>query len=181
MFELKRNIEIYIPRTYCPQVSSRNIEQAALVVLNLAAPDLSCQLSISLCTDKTMRKVNHEYRGEDKITDVLSFSSEFPGEWQGISPEKEPDRIDEFLLPPDQLPTIGEVLICFPEAKRGAKRNGYPVIKEIALLVIHGILHVLGYDHGNTLDKARMWKIQEHALLEFIKLSYNPRPNIPTI
>ena len=181
MNQLKRNIEIYIPRIYGSQISTRNIEQAALLVLDIVIPDISCQLSISLCSSVAIRKVNLEYRGEDRATDVLSFSSEFPGEWQGMELQKENTKIEQFLLPPNQLPTIGEILICFSEAKRGAKKSGSTILEEISLLVIHGILHILGYDHGNTLDKARMWKIQEHALLEFIKLSDNPRSNIPTI
>ena len=145
-----------------------------LIILKLVIPNQSCQLSISFCNDETMRKVNHAYRGEDKITDVLSFSSEFRGEWQGIPLHKESNNIGEFVLPPDQPPTIGEVLICFPEVKRNAKRSRNSVTNEIALLVIHGILHALGYDHGNSLDKAKMWKIQKNALLEFIKSSDNP-------
>ena len=181
MTKLKRNIEIYIPRIYGSQVSTRNIEQAALLVLDIVIPDISCQLSISLCSSGAIRKVNLEYRGEDKATDVLSFSSEFPGEWQGMELQKENTKIEQFLLPPNQLPTIGEILICFPEAKRGAKKSGSTILKEIALLVIHGILHVLGYDHGNTSDKAHMWKIQKRALSEFMEISDNPGPNHPTI
>ncbi len=176
-----RDIEIYIPRIYGSQVSTRNIEQATLLVLDIVIPNVSCQLSISLCAAGAMRKVNLEYRGEDKVTDVLSFSSEFPGEWQGMTLQKEDTNIKEFLLPPDQLPTIGEILVCFPEANRNAKKSGSPIMNEIALLVIHGILHVLGYDHGNTSDKARMWKIQERALCEFIRIADNPGPNHPTI
>jgi probable rRNA maturation factor len=169
MIKLNRDIEIYVPRTYDSQVSTWNIEQAALLVLDIVIPNTSCHLSISLCADGTMRKVNHQYRGENKVTDVLSFSSEFPAEWQGNPLQNESTKIEQFLLPPDQLPTIGEILICFPEAKRSTKKSGSHIVNEIALLVIHGILHLLGHDHGNPSDKARMWIIQERALSEFIR------------
>lgn len=96
---------------------------ARQILRHLCLPQ--AELSIALVRDATIRVLNHRYRGEDKPTDVLSFPLA--------------DALQPFLL--------GEVIISTETAARQAERYGRPLREELQVLLIHGILHLLGYDH----------------------------------
>ena len=83
------------------------------------------EISISLLTPAEIKKLNKVYRHKNKVTDVLSFT-----------------LADKVLL--------GEVLICVEQAKKQAKIKGHNLKKELQILTIHGILHLLGYDHERS-------------------------------
>lgn len=88
-------------------------------------------ISVAIVGDLAIKKLNHMYRGKDKVTDVLSF-----GEMD--SP------VERHFSSPDYL---GEVVICHPQAKRQAKKASHSVNREIQVLLTHGVMHLLGYDH----------------------------------
>jgi probable rRNA maturation factor len=83
----------------------------------------SGEVSVVLAGDRLLRRLNREYRGRDRTTDVLSFPG--PGGEEGL----------------------GDVVISVPTAARHARRRGHSVQRELDLLALHGLLHVLGYDH----------------------------------
>ncbi len=89
--------------------------------------------SVTLVSDGAMRALNHRYRGKDKATDVLSFPTG-KSEW--------PSR-----MPVEESPLLGEIAISVETARRQARREGHGLGTEIKLLIIHGVLHLLGYDH----------------------------------
>jgi probable rRNA maturation factor len=94
-----------------------------------AAPGTSCdEVTILLCGDAAMRALNARYRGKDRTTDVLSFASGGGRRADGRRP-------------------LGEIAISVPQAARQAKAAGHAVGREVRLLVLHGYLHLLGYDH----------------------------------
>lgn len=98
-------------------------------------------LTIVFVDSKQVRRLNKQYRGKDKITDVLSFSAQgrFPGE------------------------RLGEVVICREVAKTQAKQNGHSLKREIFYLSLHGLLHLLGYDHENREVRSQeMFRLQDH-------------------
>ena len=97
-------------------------------------------LSVGFVPEAEMRRLNREYRHKDKVTDVLAF------------PLNEPD--DDGLL-------LGEVLICYPQAKRQAAERGHTTKEEVIDLLIHGTLHVLGYDHETEKEMKVMLPLQE--------------------
>lgn len=101
---------------------------------------LKKQISIALVDDRTIRELNRVYRKKDKITDVLSFEIK-----------------DKYIL--------GEVLICLAQARRQAedKKNTYK--SELQLLTIHGILHLLGYDHEKSKAAALKQESAEQVVL----------------
>ena len=107
------------------------------------------ELSIAITDDETVRSLNREYANEDAVTDVLSFSQR-----EG----------EEFVTPPGEVPPLGEVIIAYPQALRQARERGYSVDEEIARLLIHGILHLLGYDHAEP-EEARCMRAREEELL----------------
>ncbi|MGH2669621.1 MAG: rRNA maturation RNase YbeY, partial [bacterium] len=91
----------------------------------------SAELGVLVTDDEAMRRLNAEYAGQDETTDVLAFSL----------------REGEEFVSPDGVVRLGEVIISYPTASRQAAEAGRLVDEEIAHLLVHGILHLLGYDH----------------------------------
>ncbi|MFP3854579.1 MAG: rRNA maturation RNase YbeY [Anaerolineales bacterium] len=102
-------------------------------------------LSIKLTDDETMSEYHAQYLGEEKTTDVLSFPL---------------GEID----PDTGMPYYGDILISLPQAQRQAEAAGHPLQAELTLLVVHGVLHLLGYDHADSETQAGMWQKQEEIL-----------------
>ena len=134
---------------------ARKIAQAVLKAEKVAPP---CEVSLVFTDSETVRKLNRDYRGVDEPTDVLAFY---------MLPQKEADS--SFALPPDGVTRLGEVLISYPKAVEQAKEQGHSPARELALLIIHGILHLLGYDHEEPKEEARM-RTREKELLEKFSL-----------
>ena len=108
----------------------------------------SAELSVLITDDETVRELNREYAGEDSTTDVLAFSL----------------REGEEFASPDGVLRLGEVIISYPTARRQAADAGIPVEREIEHLLVHGVLHLLGYDHAEPQEEERM-RARERDLL----------------
>lgn len=93
----------------------------------------------------TMKKLNKKYRGKDYATDVLSFEAAGPFRAAGI---------------------LGELVICLPVLKRQAKEQGHRPERELEILVVHGVLHLLGLDHERGPREARAMSRWEKKVLE---------------
>ena len=124
---------------------------AAIARRVLEAEDApACELSVTVTDDETVRSLNREYAGEDAVTDVLSFSQR-----EG----------EEFVSPPEGAPQLGEVVIAYPQALRQAQgEREWSVEREIERLLVHGVLHLLGYDHAEP-EEARRMREREEALV----------------
>lgn len=103
------------------------------------------ELTVVLTGDAELRELNRKYLGIDAATDVLSFPS------AEIDPET-------------RAAYLGDVLISVARAEAQARAAGHPLAAEVQLLVVHGVLHLLGYDHRRAADKVRMWSAQSKAL-----------------
>ncbi len=166
MSALNREIHLAVQDGLSSPLPESWLQNAALAALDAALPDRNCQLTLALCDDSTIRDLNSDYRGESKVTDVLAFSSAHSGPWQGEDdPHSSPSPPDaKFPTPPDAPPYLGDVIVCLPQARRQADDAGHPLKNEIALLIIHGVLHLLGHDHYEKEEKALMWSLQNQAL-----------------
>lgn len=124
------------------------LQQAVEQVLTLQdAPPDAC-LTIVVTDDATVQALNVQYRGIDAPTDVLSFPAEaLPEELQGNEP-----------------PYLGDVILAYPYALVQAEQEKHPIADSLALLVIHGTLHLLGYDHDTPEHRVAMWQAQDTAL-----------------
>lgn len=109
---------------------------------------VQAEVGVLVTADETVRRLNREYAGEDASTDVLAFSLQ-----EG----------EEFIVP-DRVERLGEVIISFPTAQRQAEEAGWGIDQEVAHLLVHGILHLLGYDHAVPEEEARM-RTREETLL----------------
>ena len=114
-------------------------------------------LSVVLTTDETIHEYNREYRSVDRPTDVLSFPA---------------DEGDDLLAPPDGF--LGDIMISIPRAREQAKALGHSTEREILFLTVHGVLHLLGYDHMRPEDEQIMFPVQR-SIVEGIELSAKNR------
>jgi probable rRNA maturation factor len=121
----------------------------AEAIAKAAGVDPTTEWSLTFVDDQAMRAFNRQFRGIDKPTDVLSFSQ--------LEGEDFPSFEDHVVL--------GDVVIAVPMAKRQAEERGHALEAEIALLITHGLLHLLGEDHDEPARKAQMWEIQDRILV----------------
>jgi probable rRNA maturation factor len=115
-------------------------------------------LSISVSSDETLQELNRKFLDRDAPTDVLSFPSD----------SDDPDAEGRYF---------GDIAISFPRAFAQAAAGGHAVESELQLLTVHGILHLLGHDHGEEKEKAKMWKAQEEILAGLKCEIIEPNPN----
>jgi len=121
----------------------------AAEVLSQEGVDGETELSLIITDDEAVRELNRQFRGVDAPTDVLAF---------GAGAE------EHFVTAPDSPPYLGDVVISYQRALAQAKELGHAVGEELKLLVIHGILHLLGYDHQEE-AAARKMRERERAIL----------------
>jgi len=114
------------------------------------------ELSVLLADDKKIRTLNKKYRGQDQATDVLSFPQN----------EEEENKQNSHLM--------GDVVISTVTAKRQAAGHGLSIEEEIVLLLIHGILHLLGFDHERSNEEAYNMKQKTREL--FNRIFPNRKP-----
>ena len=167
-----QEIDISVDEPYQQELSEvwlRTVMEAALVeALPQGEP---AQVGLVVTDDKTVQELNRQFRGLDEVTDVLSFSAFHSGYWEGDpqeSDEASPESVDSeelnFVLPPGEPSPLGEVIISFPQTIRQAQERNGPVEQELALLIIHGVLHLVGYDHMESEDEAQMQAKERSAL-----------------
>ncbi len=167
-----RKIDISVSEPFQECLSEKWLREVAGHALEVSLlPGEPGQVSLLVTGDDTVRELNREFRGLDEVTDVLSFSAVHPGQWEGDT-EPPDDRllkpgdfaVPDFVLPPDEAPPLGEVIISYPQALRQARQQEEPVDQELALLIVHGILHLVGYDHLEP-DEESLMKAREHEAL----------------
>ncbi len=112
------------------------------------------EVSVLFVNDAGMRRLNHLYRGIDRTTDVLSFP---------LISEKPPLHHARQLL-------LGDIVISLPQAKRQAEEYGTNLNQELARLLVHGLLHLLGYDHEKSSYRAAKMRRLEAELAEVVCL-----------
>jgi probable rRNA maturation factor len=129
------------------EIDAVRLQIAAETVLSQHDVHADSSLTIVISNNDFVRSLNQQYRGVDSHTDVLSFPADAPP----VAIEGEP-------------PYLGDLIIAYPYASAQAVREGHALGDSLALLVIHGTLHLLGYDHDTAEKKAEMWASQEAAL-----------------
>ena len=122
-------------------------------------------VTIVITDDETVHELNRTYRDVDSTTDILSFPNHAPP-----APDGQPEQaqISRFVIPPElmeeQQSYLGDLLISFPYTQRQAARQSRALAAELLLLVVHGTLHLLGYDHADAQEEAAMWALQNKVL-----------------
>ena len=131
------------------------LERAARFTLDLEPDSADADITIVLTDDAQLHELNREYLGVDAPTDVLSFPAS----------ETDPETGAQYL---------GDIIISIPRAMLQAQAGGHPLEAEVQLLVVHGTLHLLGHDHAEAEEKARMWQAQAEVMsrlgLSYVKI-----------
>ena len=115
-------------------------------------------ISLAFIGPNRMRKLNKKYRNKNRVTDVLAF------EEKGLVPQSWSQELQK-------VQGLGEIVICLREVKKNSKRLNEPFEKELARVFLHGILHLLGYDHEKSEEESKKMKEKEEKYLkEIVKL-----------
>ena len=149
-------IDVQVFPAYAGRVSKSWLRLVAARALQSEDAGESSGISLVIADDETLRGLNLEYRGLDETTDVLAFSL---GEAGG---EGRPG--EEFPVAPGEGALMGEMVVSYPQAKRQAREAKKPLRAELALLVVHGVLHLLGYDHAEPEEEKAMWARQDKVM-----------------
>jgi probable rRNA maturation factor len=123
------------------------LERAARFTLDHEDAPAEAELTIVLSDDTQLHELNKQYLGIDAPTDVLSFPS---------------DEVD----PETEARYLGDVILSIPRATQQAEAAGHRMEEEAQLLVVHGTLHLLGHDHAEPEEKARMWQAQSEVMVK---------------
>ncbi len=138
------------------------LEGIARQVLEAEDAGTQAELGLFIATGERVKQLNRDYLGRDEPTDVLAFSAR-----EGVGADQPP-----FVPPPDGVLHLGEVIISYPQAVIQAGEHRHSIKREIAILIIHGVLHLLGYDHDKP-DIERRMRAREDELLSYIEGGLN--------
>jgi probable rRNA maturation factor len=145
--QVRHVIEVDIRPEYASRLDPLLLRSAVTETLasrRLRAPRA---ISVTITDTRTVQRLNKRYLGDDSPTDVLSFNIDISG-----------------LRRPDRVIDLGALIIALPVAARGARERGVDLADEIALLLAHGTLHLLGFDHESRPDDAQMRELERTAL-----------------
>lgn len=151
------DLEIYDDTKNVPEEKIKLIED----ILNFAGRYLklpeNTEMSVTLMDNEHIHEINKKYRGVDKPTDVISFAIE----------EDDPDEVP-IILPEDEefdIPkNIGDIMVSMDKVKEQAEYLGHSEDRELGFLVVHGFLHLNGYDHMKEEDEKEMFGLQREIL-----------------
>ena len=146
---LKAQITIQVAARFRAEVDEGSLRRVAAEVLRQEGIAGETELSLIITDDETVRELNRRFRDVDAPTDVLAF---------GAGTE------EHFVSAPESPPYLGDVVISYQRALAQAEELGHAVAEELKLLVIHGILHLLGYDHQEEADARKMREREERIL-----------------
>lgn len=144
------------------------LQKAASFCLELEgiSPE-GAEVSLSFVSKDEIHELNHQYRGVDSPTDVLSFPliedlNELPG-MEVIEENTDLDEVDDTKQPAEEF-LLGDVVICLEKAREQAEEFGHSENREIVYLFVHSICHLLGYDHMEPDEKAEMRQREEEVM-----------------
>lgn len=143
--------EIQLDLSKYPNIDRDFIEYSLHTVLSKLGKENS-EITLKFTDNPEIRYLNQTYRGESIATDVLSFNQ-------------------DFFNPENSRYYLGDIVISVDMASQQAHQRNHSVTEECVFLVIHGVLHLMGYDHAERKEKQEMWSKQEE-LFEFVKMNY---------
>jgi probable rRNA maturation factor len=138
-------IELAIDEPFESHIDPAVLEKAADATLRRLGAASDCDLTLVVSSDAQLQELNRQYLGIDAPTDVLSFQAD----------ELDPETGRRYL---------GDVIISYPRLQAQAQAGGHAASDELQLLVVHGVLHLLGHDHGAPVEKEAMWALQSEIL-----------------
>ena len=134
----ENEINISIESEFSRELDEQWLNDIVITILNEINPSDKVELGITITDNETVRQLNRDYRNLDEYTDVLAFHM----------PNSSTENIEfQFVPPPDDINHLGDIVISYPQTVKQAREQGHQATEELLILVIHGILHLFGYDH----------------------------------
>ena len=140
-------------------IDRENAEKIEAALSDFVQTDVPLKIECEFVGEEEIRRLNSEMRGIDKVTDVLSFPELENIKGKPIQKAEHPFELDE-----DGSLLIGSLAVCVKRAKEQAEEYNHSYYRELNYLIVHGILHCLGYDHIEEKDKAEMRAKEEEIL-----------------
>ena len=132
-------------------IDQKNVIEKS-IKLTLKQEQINKKVNVIFVTEKEMQRINLQFRGIDKITDVLSFQNYPNNEYNWPKYKSDDDNL------------LGEIIICFTQLKRQSIEQNVEIDYELALISIHGTLHLLGYDHKTKVAEKKMVRMESKIL-----------------
>jgi probable rRNA maturation factor len=139
------------------------LRRAVRTALRKEQVDMPCEISVLITDDEIIRKINYEFREKDAATDVLSFPM------QNLTPGNFAPDLVELNRDTGRLP-LGDIVLSYDHIKAQAFEYGQALNREMAYLVIHSVLHLLGYDHLDEGEEKKRMRAREEAILAALGL-----------
>lgn len=157
------NFEIEINNLTKIEINQKNLKRIAIEVLK-KEKNRNKNFSIAFIGANRMRKLNKEYRNKNRVTDILAF------------PENEIEFGKSYPKRLKKTRNLGEIVICLREIKKNSKRLKISFKEELNRVLIHGILHLLGYDHEKEIKEVLKMKMKEEKYLNICrKIKFDPK------
>lgn len=150
-------INIAVPRGWGRRISAKLVQSVVERAFELEGWSGAASIDVLMVSDDEMREVNATRRGIDEATDVLSFPLVELKPGAGLTQ-------DFFVLPPDATLHVGDVVLSVDRIEPQAREAGHSLERELAYLTVHGVLHILGYEHDTEPDRRKMRKREEEVL-----------------
>jgi len=152
--------DIQIDERFQNEIDATLIEQAVAAVLAAEGVAGAIEVSVLVTDDATLHQLNRDYRNVDAPTDVLSFADD----------DDESDASPAFVRPPDAPRYLGDLAISYERVIAQAAEYGHSRARELAFLTVHGILHLLGYDHERGDTEQAAMRAREEAIMQQLGL-----------
>ena len=153
---MRKNFVLYLDGEEFPEENAKKLEKAMYGFVN---SDVRLAIELTFVDGEEIRRLNRETRNIDKVTDVLSYPALDEIKGQAIVGENYPFDVDE-----EGNLLIGSIAVCCDRAKEQAEEFGHSYERELHYLLVHGIMHCLGYDHITDEDRAEMREKEELIL-----------------
>jgi probable rRNA maturation factor len=155
-------ITIQVEPRYEEKLDADRLHRLAIDVLRAERVPGPLELGVVITTDEEVRTLNRDYLGHDYDTDVLSFGMQDAPEMPGPKPGSQHPK---FVTPSDRPAYLGDIAISYERAAEQGPEFGQSAAAEVATLLIHGILHLLGYDDTADKDREQMHARQREMLV----------------
>jgi probable rRNA maturation factor len=149
----KDQVDVQTAPRFAGEVDAELLCHVATEVLGRERVEGEAALSVVITDDEAVRELNRQFRDVDAPTDVLAFGS---------------GEEDDFVTAPGEPAYLGDVIISYPRAVIQAEEYAHSIDRELALLTVHGILHLLGYDHVDEAERTKMWARQNEILKSLV-------------
>ena len=154
---VKHEVNIFVELKFRTSIKKTWLKKVAAEILRELSLSTPSEIGIVVTNDKAIQRLNKAYRNKDGPTDVLSFYM--------VPEDVNSKQKQQFIAAPDGFSHLGEVVISYPRAELQAAERGHDVKHEIMLLSVHGVLHLLGYDHEKSAAEAKRMKAKETMIL----------------